>query len=453
MGPARGWLKADFGLLATLEGVKRAARDWDANARDAAWLGHRGQRLADAGALDERADIAAKLDAVDRGYLAGCRAKEAAEAAEGEARRRERDEEQARALRDARAVAEANKRRTRAVAAGLLAAIVLAIAAVGFGVDLLSQRRVALQETAKAREQESLAKRNADEAARQSERATAQTADAVEQRAKAEALAKEAILQKAKAEANASGLELVLNVYKETQSFVPAEIQSLLQRAAVLLPDSAGRSGDDGRLVEVDAICEMAAYFRDAWDFDEGMSLLGRARDRINSGPPDPSRSTSFGRANAKIAELAGDLSAQKNDGRAIALYGQSLALYAALPKSRQDVARLHRKLGDVDFSQGDFTKVDAEIEAARASLDPDSGPLDEQAALADLAARASARHGQGDAAIKGLREAVDLDRIAGGRPTESAAFGTENGRAFDASRSSRYRNASRAPLRSRADQ
>jgi tetratricopeptide (TPR) repeat protein len=64
-----------------------------------------------------------------------------------------------------------------------------------------------------------------------------------------------------------------------------------------------------------------------------------------------------------------------------------------------------------VDFQQGEFTKADAEIEAARASLDPDGEPLDEQAALADLAARASARHGQGDAAIKGLQEAVDLDR------------------------------------------
>ena len=67
-----GWLKEDFGLLATLEGVKRASRDWDANARDAAWLAHRGQRLADAGALDTRPDIAAKLDATDRAYLAGC---------------------------------------------------------------------------------------------------------------------------------------------------------------------------------------------------------------------------------------------------------------------------------------------------------------------------------------------------------------------------------------------
>ena len=41
-----GWLKEDFGLLTTLEGAKRAARDWDANQRGGIWLAHRGERLA-----------------------------------------------------------------------------------------------------------------------------------------------------------------------------------------------------------------------------------------------------------------------------------------------------------------------------------------------------------------------------------------------------------------------
>ena len=55
--------------MTTLEGVKRAARDWDANARGDAWLAHQGQRLAEAQALDARPDIAARLDATDRAYL------------------------------------------------------------------------------------------------------------------------------------------------------------------------------------------------------------------------------------------------------------------------------------------------------------------------------------------------------------------------------------------------
>ena len=64
-----GWLTEDLGLLATLEGVKRAARDWDANARGDSWLAHQGQRLAEAFALDGRPDIAARLDETDRAYL------------------------------------------------------------------------------------------------------------------------------------------------------------------------------------------------------------------------------------------------------------------------------------------------------------------------------------------------------------------------------------------------
>jgi hypothetical protein len=107
-----GWLKEDFGLLAALEAVKRAAGEWDANGRDPAWLAHRGQRLADAGALDARPDIAAKLDAADRAYLAACRTREAVEAAE---REQARLNELARAKAETdRAHAEAERARARA---------------------------------------------------------------------------------------------------------------------------------------------------------------------------------------------------------------------------------------------------------------------------------------------------------------------------------------------------
>jgi len=99
------WLKEDFGLLTTLEGAKRAARDWDANAHGESWLAHQGQRLAEAQALDDRPDIAARLDVTDRSYLAACRAREQAVVAEAEQRRREREEEQARKLADARKIA------------------------------------------------------------------------------------------------------------------------------------------------------------------------------------------------------------------------------------------------------------------------------------------------------------------------------------------------------------
>ncbi len=128
-GLLENWLAEDFGLLATLEGVKRAARDWDANGRAEAWLAHQGQRLAEAQGLDARSDIAARLDATDRGYLAQCRALEDARRAEAEQRRKEREEEQARRLADAEKLAAANRRIAVATSVGLVIAVILAATA------------------------------------------------------------------------------------------------------------------------------------------------------------------------------------------------------------------------------------------------------------------------------------------------------------------------------------
>src|SRR5262245_30375582 len=72
-GLLEGWLAEDAGLLAAMEGVKRASRDWAANNRDAAWLTHGKDRLAAAERLTSRADLAANLEPMDREYLAACR--------------------------------------------------------------------------------------------------------------------------------------------------------------------------------------------------------------------------------------------------------------------------------------------------------------------------------------------------------------------------------------------
>ena len=45
-GLLQGWLAEDAGLLAVLEGVKRASRDWARQQPDAAWLTHATERLA-----------------------------------------------------------------------------------------------------------------------------------------------------------------------------------------------------------------------------------------------------------------------------------------------------------------------------------------------------------------------------------------------------------------------
>jgi formylglycine-generating enzyme required for sulfatase activity len=72
-----GWLTEDTGVLAVLEGVKRASRDWAANNRDRAWLAHAADRLAAADRLSARPDLAANLEPTDREYLAACRKAEA----------------------------------------------------------------------------------------------------------------------------------------------------------------------------------------------------------------------------------------------------------------------------------------------------------------------------------------------------------------------------------------
>lgn len=71
-GLLQGWLAEDAGLLAVLEGVKRASRDWAANAKNAAWLTHASSRLLAAERLSQRPDLAANLTPTDREYLAAC---------------------------------------------------------------------------------------------------------------------------------------------------------------------------------------------------------------------------------------------------------------------------------------------------------------------------------------------------------------------------------------------
>ena len=78
-GLLKGWLEEDFGVLASLESVKRAARDWAANDRREDWLAHRGSRLEDVERLLLRPDLVSKLDTTDREYLASCTNKVTAE--------------------------------------------------------------------------------------------------------------------------------------------------------------------------------------------------------------------------------------------------------------------------------------------------------------------------------------------------------------------------------------
>jgi WD40 repeat protein len=78
-GSLEGWLQEDFAALASLETVKRAARDWSSNEAGDDWLAHRAGRLEDAERLLLRPDLAARLKTTERTYLAACRERENAE--------------------------------------------------------------------------------------------------------------------------------------------------------------------------------------------------------------------------------------------------------------------------------------------------------------------------------------------------------------------------------------
>ena len=77
-GRLRDWLDEEFVKLATLQGVKRAALEWNANARSKSWAVHGGTLLEEAVRLFARLDFMALLASTDRAYLAACIEKEKA---------------------------------------------------------------------------------------------------------------------------------------------------------------------------------------------------------------------------------------------------------------------------------------------------------------------------------------------------------------------------------------
>src|SRR5215470_2721973 len=71
-GLLQEWLAEDTGLLTVLDGIKRASRDWAANANAPSWLAHGAERLRAAEQLLARRDLAAELEPTDKEYIAAC---------------------------------------------------------------------------------------------------------------------------------------------------------------------------------------------------------------------------------------------------------------------------------------------------------------------------------------------------------------------------------------------
>jgi WD40 repeat protein len=152
-----GWLTADAELLAVLEGVKRASREWAKSNKSAAWIIHTVDRLAAAERLSQRPDLAANLDDTDREYLGACRTAENEHLA-AEIQQREAELEAAKKLAaaetDRATAAQAHaavlRKRSRVLRAVLVCTVIVALVAViGFF---------------RAHEQKRFAQRNAQDA-------------------------------------------------------------------------------------------------------------------------------------------------------------------------------------------------------------------------------------------------------------------------------------------------
>jgi formylglycine-generating enzyme required for sulfatase activity len=72
-GLLQSWITEDEGLLAVLEGVKRAAQEWTESGANPSWLAHSSGRLDAAERVCERPDLAANLQLSELDYLEACR--------------------------------------------------------------------------------------------------------------------------------------------------------------------------------------------------------------------------------------------------------------------------------------------------------------------------------------------------------------------------------------------
>lgn len=75
-GQLQEWLDGDFEDLSVAEGIRRAARDWRANAGDSEWLVHSGGRLELAERVAGRDDFERLFSSQDRAYLGAARSAE-----------------------------------------------------------------------------------------------------------------------------------------------------------------------------------------------------------------------------------------------------------------------------------------------------------------------------------------------------------------------------------------
>jgi tetratricopeptide (TPR) repeat protein len=445
-GLLQGWLEEDFALLATLEGVKRAAREWESNRRAEAWLAHMGQRLAEARALDARADIAAKLDVSDRAYLEACLERERAARAETEARRQEREDEQARRLADARRLAWVT-------GVGLVAALALAVVAMWQWGDATGQRIAAQQaereataqrdraeqQTVVAEEQRTAAQHAEQDAKTQRDLAVQEKAEADAQRAAADKSAAEAKRQSDRA-ANAltlatktaNGLITDLAQKFRDVSGVPASlVKDILDRALALQDQllAAGESSPDLQRSHAAALGETSDTLLTLGDTKDALADASKATKIFESMAREQPDDKGLQRNLSVAYEKVGDVQVAQGDlPAALKSYSDGLAIFDRLAKAdpgnagwQRDLSFAYEKVGDVQVAQGDLPAAVKSYSDGLAIFDPltkaDPGNAEEQrdlSAFYDRVGEVQVAQGDLSAALKSYQDGLAIiDRLA----------------------------------------
>lgn len=311
------------------------------------------------------------------------------EALRRDAVRRENERaEQERKLRDAHALALANRRAARRALTGLAAALVLAALAGWQWRSAETERATAQLAERDATTQREAAEKSAEEAKAQRDRAEQKTAEAATQRAAAEKAAAEATAQRDRAEKTLSLATMTANslVFDIAQKFrdvagVPVSmIKDVLDRARVLQEQllGAGESSPDLLSSEAAALDETSKTLLALGDTTGALANAQKARGVFESLTKQKPDDTGFQRNLAVVDEHVGDvLVAQGHLSEALASYQAQLAILDRLANSdprnagwQRDLSVAYNKVGDVYSAQSRLPEALASDQASLAIRD-----------------------------------------------------------------------------------
>jgi tetratricopeptide (TPR) repeat protein len=435
-GLLQGWLDEDFAALSTLEAVKRAARDWEANARSADWLAHAAGRLDDAEALLARDDFAASLDPADRAYLAAARAADTA--------RRDRELEEARKLaaaqKDAAEAATLAADRQRQVARrtriGLIAASVLAVLAAGLALFALDQAHRADAQAKIAEEERMAAEEQRNEAERQRAAAEQARIDAEQEKQRAQqnfAAAKQVV---------DSLLLDVVGGFRNVAGIRVEDIRHILGTVEATVGQLTQAAPNDPGLARTHALMlgSIAETYRVAGAINDALrsaeESLSIFRERRVVDPRDAQTHYDLSDSLLKLGHirmLAGD----RAGGMSAAEEG--LAISRDLAKARPDGGDARKSLsfvllrvGSVRLRAGDYTGALAAMEESLAirrdlvAINPGSqeAQRDLAVALSNLVG-AKVHAGKSSGSLAAIEESVAISRrLAAADPGDTLAQG-----------------------------